>query len=116
MANHHPFAHPPYTIITSYLLGNCSQIERETVEKHLIDCDECRLEFAVLLRVLHAPVNIEEQRELEQFLPMGLEAFTRARLQCQTNQAGQPDQSGQPTLSARPDQEDTEDLTNLTNI
>jgi len=57
--------------IVSYVVGTCSQAEKKEFEAHCLDCRECRMVLAVLLRVTYLPIDEKEKMILERFYPLG---------------------------------------------
>ena len=47
-------AHPESELVAAYVDNRVTPLERERVEAHLADCDECRAEVADVVRTLHA--------------------------------------------------------------
>lgn len=71
--------HLPSVLIASYALGFCTRSDRGKVEWHLIECPDCRTQFAVLARVPLIDEALTEQPELKRLAPLGIEAAERAR-------------------------------------
>ncbi|MBO0722519.1 MAG: zf-HC2 domain-containing protein [Blastocatellia bacterium] len=57
--------------IVSYVAGTCSLAEKKEFEAHCLDCRECRIFLAILLRAKYLPIDEKEKLILERLYPLG---------------------------------------------